>query len=168
MATEKLTGKLTGWFSVRTFKQGVPRENWKMRGDDENISFDVVFDTIPDQFKDFAKEFTTANGEQRWRVSFKIGGKCRWYDAAAQQVDRPANADLDGKRYECNIQYATVMPDPKNDKSPRGYWARAVQFAEADRNPFAAFTADNMAAEVIEQPQEIDQEEGGSHDDLPY
>ena len=159
---------MTGWFSVRTFKQGVPRENWKMRGDDENITFDVVFDHNPSVFSDFSKKFTTADGQQRWRVSFKIGQKCRWYDAAAQHVERPCNADLDGRMFKVNIQYATVMPDPNKEKSPRGYWARAIQFKACDTNPFSAFTADNMAAGIIEQAAETETNQEGGDDGLPY
>lgn len=139
MSEIKLTKKMTGWFDVKVYSANTPRENWRMRAEGENISFGVTFDAADPEaqaFKAFGKEYTDNAGNKRIRVAFKIGSKCRWFDEQAQQVEKPSNAELDAVRYECTVQYAEVIPDPKNDKSPRGYWARAIQFAKVSDNPF--------------------------------
>lgn len=138
----ELTEKLTGWFDVKVYNDRQPRENWKLKADEDNISFTTTFEQCPPALQEFSKQYQDSIGNTRHRVTFKIGSRCNWFDANAQPVQRPSNADLDGRRFEVRIQYNTVRPtDPNNAKAPRGYWANAVQFREVQDNPFAAFDA---------------------------
>lgn len=155
MAKElKLTQTMTGWFDVRVYNERIPRENWKIKGEDDNIAFTVTFSTTDPQavqFVNHGKPYADANGNPRLRVTFKIGARCRWFNENAQPVAKPSNMDLDGKQFECVIQYNELDGDPTNPKSPRGYWVNAIQFREVVTNPFAAMVG---AAPVPPMPQQ--------------
>lgn len=143
--------KITGWFDVKIYNERVSRENWKLKGEGDQIAFTATFEAGSAEAQQFAahgKPYTDNNGNQRVRVNFKIGGRCRWYDGQAQPVQKPSNADLDGKRYEVSIQYNELAADPANPKKPRGYWVNAIQFREADTNPFTAMDGGATAAPV--------------------
>lgn len=155
MSNLQVIQNIQGWFDVRIYNERVPRENWKLKGDDDQIAFAATFDAASPEARKFAahgKPYTDNNGNQRVRVTFKIGGRCRWYDENAQAVPRPCNADLDGKKFEVSIQYNELAADPANPKAPRGYWVNAIQFREADTNPFTAM-AGAAAPVVPPQPQ---------------
>lgn len=153
MADPKLTQSLTGWFDVKVYNERIPRENWKIKGEDDNIAFTVTLSSTDPQavhFEKHGKPYTDGNGNQRVRVTFKIGARCRWFDENANPVAKPANINLDGKQFECVIQYNELAGDPNNQKSPRGYWANAIQFREVVTNPFAAMPG---AAPIPPMPQ---------------
>lgn len=144
MSNLKMIQKIQGWFDVKVYNDRQPRENWKLKADTDNIAFTATFDASSPEAAQFAahgKPYKDNGGNNRVRVTFKIGGKCRWYDENAQPAEKPANAELDGKRYEVSIQYNELAGDPKNPKAPRGYWVNAIQFREAETNPFAAMGA---------------------------
>ena len=69
-------------------------------------------------------------------ASVKVGRICRFFDKDGKHIDRPANADLDGKRWDCCIQYKVLNGDPTK-LQPRGLWADAVQLKPADEITFA-------------------------------
>lgn len=143
----ELTEKLTGWFDVREYRENTPREQQRMKGDDQNITFTTTFDQCPQALAEFAKPYTDNSGTNRYRVSFKISPKCRWFDGNAQPVDRPTNAELDGVRYEVRIQYNTLRPANPNDaKAARGYWANCIQYQRVNDNPFEAFAPQPMVS----------------------
>lgn len=160
MANLQVIKEITGWFDVRIYNERITRENWKIKGDDDQIAFTAIFDAASPEALQFAahgKPYTDNAGNNRVRVTFKIGGRCRWYDEQAQPCAKPTNADLDGKKFEVSIQYNELAGDPKNPKAPRGYWVNAIQFREADTNPFTAMAG--AAAPVIPpqpQPQQPD------------
>lgn len=156
MANLQVIKEIQGWFDVRIYNERIPRENWKLKGDDDQIAFTATFDAASPEARQFAahgKPYADGNGNQRVRVTFKIGGRCRWYDENAQAVQRPCNADLDGKRFEVSIQYNELDADAANPKSPRGYWVNAIQFREADTNPFTAMTGAAPVMPPQPQPQ---------------
>lgn len=164
---EFLTEKMTGFFGVRIYKDGTPMENRKIKAEDEQIDFNVTFDHMPDKFATFAKEYTTKDGEKRWRVTFKIGANARWYDGAARPMDKPLNADLDAHRWDVRIQGVELVPDDLTGKAARGYWVNAIQATMHADNPFTAFaegdvaiTPDNLAADAM-----AEETDGG---DLPF
>ena len=166
---EFLTEKMTGFFGVRIYKEGTPMENRKIKADDEQIDFSVVYASEPQMFARFAKMYTNKDGEDRWRVTFKIGPNARWFDGAARSIAKPSNSDLDGKRWDVRIQGVELVPDDMAGKSARGYWVNSIQVSEHMDNPFTAFnggvamTPDNiMAAEEVLP----DEDKGG--EDLPY
>lgn len=150
----KLTQTLTGWFDVRVYNERIARENRQIKGDNDNIGFTASFasgDPAAVAFSTYGKPYADANGNQRLRVNFKIGRKCRWFDENANPVAKPFNIDLDGKQFEVVIQYNEVAGDPSNPLSPKGYWVDAIQFREAQINPFAAMAG---AAPVPPMPQQ--------------
>lgn len=150
----KLTQTMTGWFDVRVYNERIARENRQIKGDNDNIGFTASFasgDPAAVAFSTYGKPYADANGNQRLRVNFKIGRKCRWFDENANPVAKPFNIDLDGKQFEVVIQYNEVAGDPSNPLSPKGYWVDAIQFREAQINPFAAMAG---AAPVPPMPQQ--------------
>jgi hypothetical protein len=161
MAELKLTQTLTGWFDVKVYNDRIPRENWKIKGEDDNIAFTVTMSTTDPQavqFVNHGKPYADANGNQRLRVTFKIGARCRWFDENAQPVGKPSNSELDGKQFECVIQYNELAGDPTNPKSPRGYWVNAIQFREVQTNPFAAMPGAQPVPPIPQQqPQQQQQ-----------
>lgn len=153
----KLTQTLTGWFDVRVYNERIARENRQIKGDNDNISFSTTFpvgDSAAVSFATYGKPYADNNGNQRLRVNFKIGRKCRWFDENANPVAKPSNIDLDGKQFEVVIQYNEVAGNPSNPLSPKGYWVDAIQFREAQINPFAAMVG---AAPVPPMPQQQQQ-----------
>jgi hypothetical protein len=156
MAKEtKVSDTLTGWFDVKVYNERIARENWKLKGEDDQIAFTVTFaagDTAAVPFAAHGKPYTDNGGNNRVRVTFKIGGRCRWYDENAQPVEKPTNAELDGKRYEVSIQYNELAVDPAKQKAPRGYWVNAIQFPEAETNPFAAMGTATVGFAAPTQP----------------
>lgn len=135
-----LTNWMEGWFNVRQFNEKIARENWKLKGEDENITFTTSLnldDPQCDNFKKFGKIAETDSG-QVLRVTFKIGGRCRWYNTDGQEMAKPQNSQLDGRKWRVVLQYSEVSPT-NSLLSPRGYWAHAILVEEMDTNPFALF-----------------------------
>ena len=161
MAKElKLTQTLSGWFDVKVYNERIARENWKLKGEDDQIAFTVTFaagDTAALPFAAHGKPYTDGSGNPRLRVNFKIGTRCDWFDEQAQPIAKPLNSVLDGKQYECIIQYSTLDGDPANPKSPRGYWANAIQLREVQRNPFTAMPGAAPVPPMPQQPQQYQQ-----------
>lgn len=155
MSKLKLVNNIYGWFDVKVYNDRQPRENWKLKAESDNIAFTATFDAASPEAAQFAahgKPYTDKSGNDRVRVTFKISGRCRWYDEDAQQVEKPCNSDLDGKLYEVCIQYNELDGDPANPKSPRGYWANAIQFREAETNPFNAMGTPTIGFSAPPQP----------------
>lgn len=157
MAELKLTQSLTGWFDVKVYNERIPRENRQIKGENDNIGFSATFaagDPAAVTFAAYGKPYADANGNPRLRVNFKIGRNCRWFDANANPVAKPSNIDLDGKQFEVVLQYNEVTGDPTKPLSPKGYWVDAIQFREAQINPFTAMAG---AAPVPPQPAAVPQ-----------
>jgi len=137
---------LTGYFDVRTYNEKKPRDQWKIKGEDEAIAFSATMSYLPEAFKEFAKEYTDKDGNTRYRVTFKIGSRCEWFDAKGKQVEKPKNEELDGDRYEVNIYYNTLHGEP-GTKQARGYWADAIQWHKVARVSFAPMAGIVASAE---------------------
>lgn len=182
MAKEQfMTKKLTGYFDVREYKEGKSREQRRLLSNMETIGFTVSFDADDaelQQYLQFAKP-VEKNGVTRYYVSFKINYKCNWFDENAQPTDRPDSSYLENKPFEVIMRYAVVVPQgvfvptPQNpiDKRAKGYWVNAIQFREAEINPFAAMGA--TAAGFAAPPQPVGAEmppvfDNPDSDALPY
>ena len=164
MAKElKLTQTLTGWFDVRVYNERIARENRQIKGENDNISFTATFavgDPAAVAFATYGKPYADANGNPRLRVNFKIGRNCRWFDANANPVTKPSNIDLDGKMFEVVLQYNEVAGDPTKPLSPKGYWVDAIQFREAQINPFTAMSGAAPVPPIPQsQPQQYQQQQ---------
>jgi len=139
----QVTNIMTGWFDVREYKERLTRDQWKIKGEDDNIAFTTTFEAgTPEAaaFAEHGKPYTDGNGNQRVRVNFKIGGRCGWFDEHAQPVAKPANEELDGCRWEVRIVYNSLPKDPAKPKKASGYWANSVQFRKVLDNPFEEMT----------------------------
>lgn len=179
---KKQTG-LAGFFDVKLFNARVDRSLWKIKGEEDNITFRAVMGYEQAQERQLTgKEFTGKDGARMVAVTFKIGSRCRWFDELAQEIGKPANDTLDGVRYNVNVQYRELQPDPKNPMSPRGYWANAIQVQKVDSNPFQAMVdrAPVVVASRTDRKDIIPDEvfgagsveapigEAGTSDDLPF
>lgn len=151
----KTTDLIEGFFDVRIYQDGKPREQWRLKNDDDNISFSCSLTKVGD-FERFAKKFEK-NGETYYRVTFKIGRNCRWYNERAEAVARPSNESLDGKRFAAKVQYREVIPEDMSGKAPRGYWVSAIMFKAIDDNPFTAMegSSDYCAKKNEEEPDNV-------------
>lgn len=164
---EFLTEKMTGFFEVRVWKDNTPIENRKIKAEDEAIKFNVICASAPERFSNFAKQYKNKDDEDRWRVTFKIGPNAKWFDIAAQPIDKPSNAELDGKRYDVRIQGVELVPDDLSGKAARGYWANAIQIAEHVSNPFTALIQADVYESAESDNSDFDVNLGTSGD-LPY
>lgn len=148
-----ITEKLSGFFDCRTYDKKTERQARKLKADSENVTFTATFaaDELPEAFKndDFAKAYTTNDGAARFAITFKVGHNCRWFDKYGHACARPTNADLDGARYEVQIDYTRKAKTPGDDLAPSGYWANAIMYRAAEANPFAQpFEADDQTEQL--------------------
>ena len=131
---------LSGYFDCRVFRQGVAKENRPMKQDGDTVAFSVGFAEYPKEFaadggEQFIRE-AEVNGLKRWYVSFKVGRICRFFGKDGSKIERPTNADLDGKRWDACLQYKVLNGDAAK-LEPRGFWADAIQLKPADEITFA-------------------------------
>ena len=149
MAQAFRTQLLSGYFDCRVFRQGVAKENRQMKPEGDTIGFNVSFSEYPqDLAKNGATEYireADINGLKRWYITFKVGRICRFFDKDGKHIDRPANADLDGKRWDVCIQYKVLNGDAAK-LQPRGLWADAVQLKPADEITFAPMDGSQPAS----------------------
>lgn len=151
---KNLTENLTGYFDVRKFSPDLEYAKRDLKKDCEQIFFTVLFDTEPEEFKEFARQYTSRSGETRWAVKFKIGERCQFYNAAAEKTDRPTNAELDFGRWEIRIFYSTLRGDPAK-REPTGYWANAIQMCSLQTNPFLTVDTETVAG-AADAPQKFE------------
>lgn len=171
-----MTEKISGFFDCRVYDKRLERAARKLKADTENVTFTATFDAamLPKEFAgdEFAKAYTSKDGTPRVAVSFKIGANCRWYDKAGQPCARPQNSELDGERYDVQIEYTKKAKNPADDKAPCGFWANAIMYRKTAANPFAEpFDESTAEAEAIptqvENTPQAEQAENPSND-LPF
>lgn len=126
---------LKGWFDVRQYNEKKPREQWKIKGDDETIGFGFTTED-PGDFAEFARQYTNKDGKTAYRVNFKIGGRCQWFAANGERIDRPTNSELEADRWLVNLDY-TALHGKEGTKEARGYWVNAIQAVKVQRYEFA-------------------------------
>ena len=117
--------KIQGWFDVKVYNDRQPRENWKLKADTDNIAFTTTFDAASPEAAQFAahgKPYTDNGGNNRVRVIFKIGGKCRWYDENAQPPTSPPTPNLtaSGTRSQSSTTSWPVTPRTRNPRAATG------------------------------------------------
>ena len=130
--------QVKGYFDVRQYNDKKPREQWKLKGDDETIGFGFTT-TEPGEFAEFARQYEAKDGATAYRVNFKIGGRCQWFGPDGRRIDRPTNAELEADRWECVIDY-NVLHGAEGSKEARGYWVNAIQCKKVGRYEFAPMT----------------------------
>lgn len=175
----KKTDLLKGFFDVRRYKDGTPREQWQMKGNDENIEFSCVLDerTAREmELMTFARTFTApplgnaCRVRELARIKFKIGRNTRWFNADGVEVDRPDNADLDGSEFAVRMLFNEVVPPAgASAMSPRGNWVRSIQFREvaASFAPITEQDVNKANSMPIELPETQTQSEMPTASELP-
>lgn len=145
---------LSGYFDVRKYKAEKDQNERAFKAADDMVTFGVAFDPehLPKELANRAKTVQRKkDGSTYMLVKFKIGKGCKWFEkqgGRVHEIARPANAELDGKRYDVCIDYCELNGDPKKLEAC-GYWVNAILIAEAESNYFA---------DLNEQEQETEQE----------
>lgn len=153
-----------GYFDVREYNAKKVRTERTMKADDATITFDVVFDgqNLPEQVAKHAKSYGK-DGNTRFIVKMKISKTAKWFEQVNGHVTgvaRPTNADLDGKRFECCLDYRELNGDP-NKQEACGYWVNGILFKEDDGDMFADLNdpqTEEQAASVIDEPLDVELE----------
>lgn len=145
--SSNIINKEQGFFNVRRYTDGKPREQWPLLTNGENIVFTYVKDGhAPAELHNGATELMYKDMPM-YRIKVKIGRNCVWFDKDGKKIDRLSNELLDGKRWQVSIQFNSIDPDPNKPLSPRGLWARAIMIhKEVEECPFI----------VEPQPSEIE------------
>lgn len=129
-----------GYFDVREYNAKKVRTERAIKSDDVTITFDVVFNgqDLPEQVAKYAKSYEK-DGSTRFIVKMKISKTAKWFERVnghVTNVARPTNADLDGKRFECCLDFRELNGDP-NKQEACGYWVNGILFAEDTGDMFA-------------------------------
>lgn len=144
-----------GYFDVREYNAKKVRTERTMKADDATITFDVVFNgqDLPEQVAKHAKPYEK-DGQTRFIVKMKISNKAKWFEQInghVTSVARPTNSDLDGKRFECCLDYRELNGDPSKQEAC-GYWVNGILFKEDDSDMFADLN-DQQTDEPLKQNQ---------------
>ena len=150
------TQLVSGWFDCRIYRNGVAKEARPMKQDGDTVAFSMSFAEYPQEFADAGGaeyiKSKDANGLKRYYVSVKVGRICAFFDKSGKKIDRPKNVDIDGKRYDCIIQYKVLNGDPAK-MEPRGLWADAMQMRPSEDITFAPMDdGQQPTATIVEEP----------------
>ena len=133
---------LSGYFDVREYSAKKAPNERAFKSEDSMVTFGVSFDPehLPKELANHAKTVQRKkDGTTYMLVKFKIGKGCKWFEkqcGRVQEIKRPVNAELDGRRYIACIDYREVNGDPTKQEAC-GYWVNAILIAEAESNYFA-------------------------------
>lgn len=128
--------ELTGYFDVTKYDAKKQRSERQLKAEGEQITFDVSFrpEDLPAELVPHAKEYKNKNDDTMYSVHFKISANVKWFDRKGK-IDRPANAELNGKRYKVWIECNILNGDPKA-KEACGAWVNGILIEEAESNMF--------------------------------
>lgn len=158
---------LSGYFDVREYNAKKAPNERAFKADDSMVTFGVAFDPehLPKELANHAKTVQRKkDGTTYMLVKFKIGKGCKWFDkqgGRVQEIARPANAELDGKRYDVCIDYRELNGDPTKQEAC-GYWVNAILIAEAESNYFADLNEQETEQEN-EQEKEMPVSDGSNN-----
>jgi len=174
---------LSGYFDVREYNAKKSVQERQIKSADQTITFGVSFDPehLPKQLSAHAKNVQRKDGNGSYMlVKFKIGAKAKWFAKIGGKVTemaRPANEDLDGKRYEACIDYRELNGDPTKQEAC-GYWVNGLLISEAASNMFADLNDEQETAQPANvqswdgvhpaKPQDKATEENDNEQPLPF
>lgn len=156
-----------GYFDVREFNAKKTRQERTIKSNDTTITFDVLFDgeELPEQVAKHAKSYEK-DGKTRFIVKIKVSKTCKWFEQInghVTAVARPDNVELDGKRFDCCVDFRELNGDPSKQEAC-GYWANGILFKEDESDMFA----DLNTAPAPEQEVEETTEDKEEDNDLPW
>lgn len=185
-----LTPKFGGIFDCRKYDQSgkLAHDQRQLLADTDNIAFSAIVpaDAVPDvfmvngQLDEFARlkaskrerEAAAAEGREPRLdavvVKFKIGANARWFDATAQPMQRPTNAELEANRYNVQIDFTRKEKDPSTPLKPSGYWVNNIMISKIESNPFVGQAFEQAAAAAPEPTQAASFEDEDDDADLPF
>jgi hypothetical protein len=184
-----LTPKFGGIFDCRKYDQSgkLAHDQRQLLAETDNIAFSAIVpaDAVPEvfmvngQLDEFARpkaskrerEAAAAEGREPRldvvAVKFKIGANARWFDASAQPMKRPTNAELEANRYQVQIDFTRKEKDPAQPLKPSGYWVNNIMISKIESNPFVGQAFEQAAAAVAETLADPDEQQNDD-DGLPF
>lgn len=156
-----------GYFDVREYNAKKQRQERTIKGNDATITFDVLFngEQLPEQVAKHAKSYEK-DGKTRFIVKIKVSKTCKWFEQInghVTAVARPDNTDLDGKRFECCVDFRELNGDP-NKQEACGYWANGILFKEDESDMFADLNTEPTPEQEVAETAEDNDGDG----DLPW
>ncbi len=172
---QKRANNLNGYFSVREYNAKKERKDWNIKAEGATIEFQQVFTTedLPADLSEFAKVFEKKDGTKACAVRFKIGSRCKWFGKNEEgkfvEQPKPANEELDGKRFKVAINYNTLHGDASL-KEASGYWANGICIIEeASSSMFDDLNEPEPLQAVAQmQPMPAVPQEQPNEDKLPF
>lgn len=132
---------LSGYFDVREYNAKKSVQERAFKAQDAAITFGVTFDPerLPKELANHAKAVQRKKDNTTYMlVKFKVGKGCKWFgkqNGRVQEIARPTNEGLDGKRYDVCVDFRELNGDPTKQEAC-GYWANALLIAEAASHYF--------------------------------
>ncbi len=126
---------VSGYFDCRKYAKDVQRSQRKMVADGERINFTIAFTDkdLPEEAAEFAHKAEKSGLNY---VTVKIFPQtCKVYTASAQRIEFPPLSDLDGGKFELNLDVAIKHG---TGTELNGLYANAVQIVRRADNPFDA------------------------------
>ena len=171
---------LSGYFDVREYNAKKAPNERAFKSADSMVTFGVAFDPerLPKELANRAKTVQRKkDGTTYMLVKFKIGKNCKWFEkqgGRVKEIERPANEELDGKRYDVCIDYRELNGDPTKQEAC-GYWVNAILIAEAESNYFADLNEQETEQEkempvsdASNNPQNENAGNAVTEEDLPF
>lgn len=151
---------VSGYFDVRVYNKTKQHDQRDVASQDQTISFGVSYrpENLPKEVSKYARAYTRKDGETAMFVTFKISKGCKFFEKQGGRVmaiDRPQHIELEGKRYECCLDFRELNGDPTRQE-PYGYWVNGILIAEAQSDMFADL---NDAAPATVAPVQLAQPE---------
>ena len=172
---------LSGYFDVREYKPKKAQNERVFKSADSMVTFGVAFDPehLPKELANRAKTVQRKkDGTTYMLVKFKIGKGCKWFEkqgGRVQEIARPANEELDGKRYDVCIDFRELNGDPKKLEAC-GYWANAIlitgvestYFSDLNEQETEQDTEQEKDMPVSDASQNPQNENAENDEDLPF
>lgn len=142
--------RIKGFFSVRQYKKGVPRNEQSILDEGSQIAFIANLPAEPSQdesdqikaVRQYGTPYTITKDDgtviNKLRLKFKIGTYCQWAhkDGIDLKNGKLPNEYLDGKRFDAVIKYVYKEKKSDNQLSPSGMWCNTIAIKELVQNAF--------------------------------
>jgi hypothetical protein len=148
---------VTGFFDCRVYKKDTKRGQRPMskQGDRINLSLSFDADTIPEEFKEFAK---ASSKNEKLYLSCKVfPNNIKAFSASAQVIDFPTNEQLDGNSFLINIE-TSIKHGTGTELN--GVYVNKIQFIKRANESFEAIEdGDDSMFGVSMTPMQVSNEQ---------
>ena len=153
---------VSGYFDCREFDARKAYADRQMKADSQQIAFNLTFapDQLPEVVSEFAKESEHKDGTRYFKVRMKIGRKCEFLrkeNGRVRRVKRPANEELDGKRWNVCLDFNALHGD-SDKKEARGYWLNGILLQGTQSDMFADLNEEGAETNAEHLPNEVEGE----------